>query len=165
MIREISCPYTEDPGSLNYANKFHRPALPIDLASLLPPSPSVGMQPLACFPSQLRRRIVPDDKSNVDEASGLIEPARINWPCLENAKTRIRSSEPNLLSITIKFIEPWHRERGRRRGDVYICKRFHRSHSHTDYIFPWNFIDSNLESRSVLLVSFLSWFHSWSNHR
>lgn len=135
MIREISCPYTEDPGSLNYANKFHRPALPIDLASLLPPFPSVGMQPLACFPSQLRRRIVPDDKSNVDEASGLIEPARINWPCLENAKTRIRSSEPNLLSITIKFIEPWHRERGRRRGDVYICKRFHRSHSHTDYIF------------------------------
>lgn len=167
MIREISCPYTEDPVAWIMPTNFTGPPCQSILPSLLPPLPFVGMQPLACFPSQLRRRIVPDDKSNVDEASGLIEPARINWPCLENAKTRIRSSEPNLLSITIKFIEPWHRERGRRRGDVYICKRFHRSHSHTDYIFPWNFIDSNLESRSVpfLLVSFLSWFHSWSNHR
>lgn len=29
---------------------------------------------------------------------------------------------------------------------MYICKRFHRlAHTPTDYIFPWNFIDSNLE--------------------
>lgn len=84
MIREISCSYTSRiPGSLNYANKFR-------LADRsCPPSPFPRNATARVLPSQLRRRIVPDDKSNVDEASGLIEPARINWPCLENAEPAV----------------------------------------------------------------------------